>query len=104
MEKIGGEPESRAVGLLISGVKENLKECELEILELETRYGFSFDVFKEKVASGELGNEFSYELEKDCMRWDDLLIEKKLDRGDKEDRKNLWMTVLCNEPSREVFL
>ena len=77
LEKIGGEPESRAVGLLISGVKENLKGCELDILELETRYGFSFDVFKEKLASGELGNEFSYELEKDCMRWEDLLIEKR---------------------------
>ena len=77
LEKVGGEPENRAIGLLMSGIKENLKECELEILELETRYGVSFDMFKEKLASGELGDDFLYETEKDCMKWDDLLIEKK---------------------------
>ncbi|MBI4684799.1 MAG: hypothetical protein HY755_06330 [Nitrospirae bacterium] len=77
LEKIGGEPENRAVELLISGIKENLKECELEILEFETKYGYSFDVFKEKLASGHLGDEFSYSVEKDAMRWEDLIIEKK---------------------------
>jgi len=77
LEKIGGEPESRAVGLLISGIKENLRECELEILELETKYGYSFEIFKDKLASGELGDEFSYDIEKDAMRWEDLLIEKR---------------------------
>jgi hypothetical protein len=77
LEKIGGEPESRAVGLLISGIKENLKECELGILELETKYGHSFEIFKDRLASGQLGDEFSYELERDAMRWEDLLIEKR---------------------------
>jgi len=77
LEKIGGEPENRAIGLLISGIKESLKECELEILEFETKYGYSFDEFKVKLALGQLGDEFSYELEKDAMRWEDLLIEKR---------------------------
>jgi hypothetical protein len=77
LEKIGGEPESRAVGLLISGIKENLKESGLEILELETKYGHSFEIFKDRLASGQLGDEFSYELERDAMRWEDLLIEKR---------------------------
>lgn len=76
LEKIGGEPESRAVGLLISGIKENLKECELEILELETKYGYPFEVFKDRLVSRQLGDEFSYDLERDAMRWEDLLIEK----------------------------
>lgn len=77
LEKIGGEPESRAVGLLISGVKENLKECELEILELEMKYGYPFEIFKDKLTSGQLGDEFSYDMERDAMKWEDLLIEKR---------------------------
>ena len=77
LEKIGGEPENRAIGLLISGIKENLKECELEMLELETKYGYPFEIFKDRLASGQLGDEFSYDVEKDAMRWEDLLIEKK---------------------------
>lgn len=77
LEKIGGEPESRAVGLLISGIKENLKECELEMLELETKYGYPFEIFKDRLASGQLGDEFSYDMEKDAVRWEDLLIEKR---------------------------
>jgi hypothetical protein len=75
--KIGGEPESKALMLLISGIKENLKECELEILAFETKYGHSFEIFKDKLASGQLGDEFSYIMERDAMRWEDLLIEKK---------------------------
>ncbi len=77
LEKIGGEPESRAVGLLISGIKENLKECELEMLELETKYGYPFEIFKDRLASGQLGDEFSYNMERDAVRWEDLLIEKR---------------------------
>lgn len=77
LERFGGVPEDRALELLISGIKENLKECELEILELETKYGYPFEVFKNKITSGQLGNEFSYDVEKDAMRWEDLLIEKK---------------------------
>ncbi len=77
LEKIGGEPEGRALELLIAGIKETLKECELELLDLETRYGFSFDVFKAKLESGELGSEFSYDIEKDAMKWEDLITEKK---------------------------
>ena len=77
LEKIGGEPESRAVGLLISGIKENLKECELEMLELETKYGFPFETFRDRLASGQLGDEFSYDMERDAVRWEDLLIEKR---------------------------
>ncbi len=77
LEKIGGEPESRAIGLLISGIKENLKECELEMLELETKYGYPFEIFKDRLALGQLGDEFSYDMERDAMRWEDLLLEKR---------------------------
>jgi hypothetical protein len=77
LEKIGGEPEGRALELLIAGIKENLKECELELLDLETRYGFPFEVFNAKLKSGEIGSEFSYDIEKDAMKWEDLIAEKK---------------------------
>lgn len=76
-EKMGGEPETRVLSLVVLGMKENLKECELEILEFEMKYGYSFEMFKDKLKSGQGGDEFSYEIEKDAIRWEDLLIEKK---------------------------
>lgn len=50
---------------------------ELEILEFEMKYGYSFEMFKDKLKSGQGGDEFSYETEKDAIRWEDVLIEKK---------------------------
>ena len=32
---------------------------------------------KEKLERGESGDDFSYELEKDAIRWEDLIAEKK---------------------------
>lgn len=76
-EKIGFSPEERATEFLIAGIKEYLKECELEMLEYETKYGYSFDELQIKISSGEIPDEFSYEIEKDIMRWEDLVFEKK---------------------------
>lgn len=71
-------PEERVTEFLVTGIKESLKECELEILEYETKYGCSFDEVNKKIASGELPEEFSYETEKDMLKWEDLLTEKKM--------------------------
>jgi len=70
-------PEDRAIDFMVAGIKDYLKECELEILEYETKYGFSIDELKNKISSGEIENEFDYMLEKDIMKWEDLFIEKK---------------------------
>ncbi len=70
-------PEDKAIDFMIAGIKDYLKECELEILEYETKYGFSIDELKSKISSGEIVNEFDYIIEKDIMKWEDLFIEKK---------------------------
>lgn len=33
--------------------------------------------FRHKLAAGDLGDEFGYELELDAMHWEDLFVEKK---------------------------
>jgi hypothetical protein len=70
--QIGFSPEEKATEFLIAGIKKYLKECELEILEYETKYGCPFDKFKAKIVSGAISDEFSYEIESDLMKWEDL--------------------------------
>jgi len=63
---------------LISGrLRRYLEECEREMLELEIKYGLSYEEFRERLAVGELGDESSYPLEEDAMRWDDLRVEER---------------------------
>ncbi len=60
------------------GLKEILRKCEEEILKLEIKYGMSYEEFKLELDSGELGDPFSYQLEKDTMLWEDLMAEKRI--------------------------
>lgn len=76
-----GKEDEIALSLLSAGLKEFLKECEEEILELEIKYGLSFEKFKEDLDSGKLGDPHSYPLEKDAMLWEDLVMEKQLRLG-----------------------
>lgn len=73
-----GKEDEVALSLLSAGLREFLKECEDEILELEIKYGMSFEKFKEDLDSGKLGVPHSYPLEKDAMLWEDLVNEKQL--------------------------
>ncbi|MBI4653679.1 MAG: hypothetical protein HY752_01555 [Nitrospirae bacterium] len=77
LKRLSHSPEEEATKFLIAGIKEYLKECEFEILKYETKYGYSFDEFKARIASGEIADEFSYEIEKDIIRWEDLMAEKR---------------------------
>jgi hypothetical protein len=72
-----GEVEENALLIFVRGLKELLKECDEEILDFEIRYGSSFDQFNESLNDGRLGDPFSYPLEKDAMKWEDLMMEKK---------------------------
>ncbi|MEW5744947.1 MAG: hypothetical protein AB1805_05875 [Nitrospirota bacterium] len=85
LKKISSAPDERAVELLVSGIKNYLRECELEILEYETKYGSSLDELRMKIGSAEVPDEFSYQTEKDLMKWEDLIVEKKS-----------WMEVIRN--------
>lgn len=73
-----GKEDDIALSLLSAGLKEFLKECDDEILELEIKYGMSFEKFKAYLDSGKLGDLHSYPLEKDAMLWEDLVKEKQL--------------------------
>lgn len=77
LKKVGEIPEQEAISLIVRGVNDIIKECEQEILQYEIKYGISYSEFKEKIEKGELGDKFSYELEKDNMRWSDLISEKR---------------------------
>jgi len=76
LKEIYPVPEETAVQLFITGIKDYLKECEMEILEYETKYNCSFKDFKEQISLGNVPDEFSYETEKDIIKWEDLTTEK----------------------------
>jgi hypothetical protein len=78
IHSLGSDPETEAVKIFNMGLKEILRKCEEEILKLEIKYGMSYDEFKIKLDSGELGDPFSYSLEKDAMLWEDLMAEKRI--------------------------
>jgi hypothetical protein len=44
---------------------------------LEVKYGLEYENFRRKLESGDLRDEFGYELELDAMRWEGLVIERK---------------------------
>jgi len=75
---LGSNPEMEAIKIFNMGLKELLRECDEEIMDLEIKYGTSYEEFKSKLDSGELGDPFSYPLEKDAMLWEDLMAEKRL--------------------------
>ena len=75
---LGSDPETEAVKIFNMGLKEILRKCEEEILKLEIKYGMSYEEFKLELDSGELGDPFSYPLEKDTMLWEDLMAEKRI--------------------------
>lgn len=78
LEMLEGETFSQKIARLLSNeLRMYLEECEREMLEFEIRYGLSYEQFKKKLEKGALGNEFSYELEIDAIRWEDLIVEKK---------------------------
>lgn len=78
LERLEGDTLNQKLARLISGqLRRYLEECEREMLELEIKYGLSYEEFREKLAARELGDQFSYPLEEDAMRWDDLRVEKR---------------------------
>jgi hypothetical protein len=78
LDRVDGETiDQKLVHLLISELRRRLQECEGEILELEIKHGLMYDEFQARLQAGELGDPFSYPLEQDAMRWDDLMAEKE---------------------------
>ena len=78
LDRVEGETMNKKIVRLLSNeLRQRIQDCEREILELEIKYGVMYEQFQEQLQAGELGDPFSYPLEQDAMRWDDLVAEKK---------------------------
>ena len=78
LDHIEGETMDQKIGhLLDNELRRRIEACEQEILELEIKYGMMYDQFQTQLHDGGLGDPFSYPLEADAMRWDDLVAEKQ---------------------------
>jgi hypothetical protein len=78
LEGLTGEtPDQKIVHLLLGEIRRHLAACEQERLELEIKYGLEYSEFRRQLEAGVLGDEFSYGLEMDAMRWNDLIAEKQ---------------------------
>jgi hypothetical protein len=73
----GATPDEKIAHLLLDEIRRNLEACEQERLALEVKYGIEYPEFRRQLEAGALGDEFSYELERDAMRWEDLIAEKQ---------------------------
>ncbi len=77
LNQVEGQTLNQKVArLLARQMRDHLEECEREMLDLEIRYRADYESFKQRLETGELGDPFSYGLEQDAMRWDDLRAEK----------------------------
>lgn len=75
---ITGETLNQKIAYLLQNeVRRNLEACERDQLEFEIKHGLDYETFVEKLEAGELGDEFTYPLETDALRWGDLIAEKK---------------------------
>lgn len=75
---ITGETLNQKIAYLLQNeVRRNLEACERDQLEFEIKHGLEYETFVEKLEAGELGDEFTYPLETDALRWGDLVAEKK---------------------------
>ena len=77
LSRINPGEENIENNIFVRGLRDLLRECEQELLDLEIKYGFSYEEFKNKLEKGEFGGQFSYPVETDALRWDDLILEKK---------------------------
>jgi hypothetical protein len=78
LESLTGETTDKKIAyLLLRDLRHKLAMSEQERLDLEMRYGMEYAEFKEQLEAGLLGDEFSYDLEQDALRWEDLIAEKR---------------------------
>ncbi|MGB9683212.1 MAG: hypothetical protein ACPL1I_09560 [bacterium] len=73
----GGTYEEKIKILAIEKVKLNLEECNREILKYESKYGMTFNEFRDLWDKGEIENKYSHEVETDYIEWEALEMEKK---------------------------
>ena len=73
----GKRTEDKIVNLIIDSLILKLRECEEKIVELEAKYGITFEEFKENWNAEKIADKYSHEVERDYMEWEGFQMEKK---------------------------
>lgn len=78
LKDVTGEPRlDAAVRLTVKDALEHrLESVEDGLAELQGRYGMSFDEFSEKWESGDITDKYSYDVESDYWKWEELVTRK----------------------------
>ncbi len=82
MEKVlnfmpGKRTEDKIINLIIDSLSFKLRECEEKIVELEVKYGMTFEEFKESWNTEKIADKYSHRVERDYMEWEGFQMEKK---------------------------
>ncbi len=85
----GVNVEAKLVYLLNSGFVSQLRECESNILDYETKYGLSFDDFSDLWNKNQIKEKHSHEVERDFMEWEGFQLERSKWLGMIRDLKNI---------------
>jgi hypothetical protein len=73
----GKKTEDKIVNLIIDVLTFRLRGCEEKIVELEAKYGMTFEEFKESWDGGKIADKHSHRVERDYMEWEGFQMEKK---------------------------
>jgi len=63
--------------LAVEKIQSNLEECNRGILKYESKYGMTFEEFRNLWDKSEIKNKYSIEVETDYIEWEALEMEKK---------------------------
>jgi len=82
MEKVldfipGKRTEDKIINLIIDSLSFKLRGCEEKIVELEAKYGMTFEEFKESWNAEKIADKYSHRIERDYMEWEGFQMEKK---------------------------
>ena len=73
----GKKTEDKIINLIIDCLILKLRECEEKIVELEAKYGMTFEEFKESWNAEKVADKYSHRVERDYMEWEGFQMEKK---------------------------
>jgi len=73
----GKKTEDKIINLIIDSLIFKLRECEEKIMELEAKYGMTFEEFKESWNAEKLADKYAHRVERDYMEWEGFQMEKK---------------------------
>ena len=75
---VQGETYEEKIRILaVEKVQSDLEECNRGILKYESKYGMTFEEFKDLQDKNEIKDKYSTEVEADYIEWEALEMEKR---------------------------